>query len=432
MLNRRTFLRSVGLAAAAGLAPRIRAAERKPNIILIMADDLGYETLGCYGSESYKTPALDKLAETGMRFEYCYSQPLCTPTRVQLMTGRYNFRNYDMFGYLELGEVTFGHLLKKAGYSTCIAGKWQLGNGIEGPSHAGFDEYCLWQIYNSFAGKVVKGSRYADPLIYQNGKPLRNTEGKYGPDIVSDYIVDFIERKKDVPFFVYYPMILTHAPYQPTPDSPEWTTNRHAKDDKFFGDMVSYMDKIVGKIVAKLEELGLRENTLVMFTGDNGTGKAITSRFCGKKFKGGKGTMTEAGTHVPFIANWPGVVPAGAVNENLIDFSDFLPTLSELAGAQLPPKLEIDGKSFLPQLKGQKGKPRDWIYSYYWGRNPLKARRMVQGHRYKLFDDGTFYDIQNDPLQQNPLAADQLSGKVREIKEHYQDVLQKMMSKERW
>jgi arylsulfatase A len=426
-INRRDFMRYVGAVSSAALLPKtVSASNKKPNIILIMADDLGYECLGSYGSQSYKTPVLDKMAETGMKFDYCYSQPLCTPTRVQIMTGRYNFRNYFMFGYLELAEVTFGHALQTNGYSTCIAGKWQLGNGIEGPLHAGFDEYCLWQIYNSFAGKVVKGPRFAGPLIYQNSKVLKNTKDKYGPDIVSDYIVDFIERKKDQPFFVYYPMILTHSPFMPTPDSPEWATDRNQKDNKFFGDMVAYMDKIVGKIINKLEEQGLRENTLVMFIGDNGTNKSITSQFKGKKFKGGKGEMTDAGMHVPFIANWPTVVPAGKVNPNLIDFSDFFPTIMELTKTKIPKKLIIDGKSFLSQLKGEKATPREWIYSSYFGRDPHKVRRMVQDKKYKLYDDGSFYDIEADLLEKKPMDNRDITTHAAEIKSRFENVLQKL------
>ena len=231
----------------------------KPNIILIMADDLGYECLSCNGSQSYQTPHLDALAASGIRFEHCYSQPLCTPSRVQLMTGRYNFRNYKMFGFLDIEEITFANILKDAGYATCIAGKWQLSNGLEGPHLAGFDEYCLWQIYRKIAGKMVVGSRYADPTIHVNGQLLTMTDGKYGPDIFCDYIMNFMERKKSGPFLVYYPMVLTHDPFSPPPDHPHWAVDKFANDTTYFAGMVSYMDKIVGRLVKKLDELKLRD-----------------------------------------------------------------------------------------------------------------------------------------------------------------------------
>src|SRR5438876_2276642 len=197
-----------GITAHAADAP-------KPNLILILADDLGYECLGCNGSTSYKTPALDRLAADGMRFRHCYVQPLCTPTRVQLMTGQYNVRNYIQFGLLHPEAITFGNLLKQAGYATGIAGKWQLSHGFDGPGKFGFDEYCLWQL-------TRRPPRYANPGLEINGKEIDYKKGEYGPDLVSDYVLDFIARKKNQPFFLYYPMMLTHPPFQPTPDSKDW------------------------------------------------------------------------------------------------------------------------------------------------------------------------------------------------------------------
>ena len=207
-------------------------ADRKPNIILIMSDDLGYEVIAANGGTTYKTPRLDEMAAGGMRFENGHVMPLCTPTRVSLMTGKYNFRNYLGFGLIKPDEVTFGHLLSDAGYNTCISGKWQLysynppeefpeerstGQQIE---DGGFDEFCVWHAHHT----EEKGSRYKSPVIYENGKYRDDTEGKYGDDVFCDYIIDFIGRKKDDddPFFVYWPMTATHKPHEPTPDSPEW------------------------------------------------------------------------------------------------------------------------------------------------------------------------------------------------------------------
>jgi len=398
----------------------------RPNIILIMADDFGYEGLGCNGGQSYSTPEIDKLAETGIRFENCYSQPLCTPSRVQIMTGRYNFRNYIMFGYLHPGEVTFGNVLKEAGYATCIAGKWQLGNGIESPFHNGFDEYCLWQIYALEAGKDARGPRYADPKVYVNGTVAENTRGKYGPDLFVDFINEFIRQNKDNPFFVYYPMVLTHDPFYPTPDSKEWEEDRYKKDKKFFKDMVEYMDKSVGCIVANLEELGLRENSLIIFTGDNGSPKQIKSKWNDDWIQGGKSHTTDAGTHVPLIVNWPGTIQHGLVSDDLIDFSDFFPTLVEIGMADIPENLIIDGRSFYSQLKGEEGIPREWVYVYYWGRgrNVFNTREFARDKRYKLYDDGKFYDTENDPLEQNPLTEEKCSDELLNIKSQLQSVLE--------
>ena len=372
---------------------------KKPNIILIMADDMGYECVEVNGGGPYKTPSLDRLAETGMRFEHCYSQPLCTPSRVKLMTGMNNSRNCTTFGELDRGQTTFAHLLKKAGYATCIAGKWQLGSQADSPRHFGFDEACLWQ-HTRPAKDKNRDTRYPNPHLEINGKPVDYSNGEYGPDVVSDFLCDFIERHKNKPFVAYYPMILPHSPFVPTPDS----SDPKCRDtQKNFVDMVQHVDKVVGKIVAKLDELGLRENTLILFTGDNGTNKAITSTLNGKPCKGGKGEMTDAGTHVPLIANWPGVSPAGKVNGDLVDFSDFLPTLCDAAGVAIPEALNIDGHSILPQLRGETGTPREWAYCWYRRGGAGPAEVWARTQQYKLYGRGEFYDIPADPAEKSPL-----------------------------
>ena len=197
----------------------------KPNVVLIMADDLGFETMGSYGGTLYKTPILDRLATNGARFEHCYAQPICTPSRVQLMTGQYNVRNYTKFGILPRGETTFAHKLKDEGYATCIAGKWQLGRQKDAPKHFGFDEALLWQ--HTRDGRMeIDGERvdkrYENPILEKNGELLVYNDGEFAPDLIVDFILDFIERKKEQPFLVYYPMILTHCPFVPTPHSEDW------------------------------------------------------------------------------------------------------------------------------------------------------------------------------------------------------------------
>ncbi len=428
-MNRREFIKhGAGALAATALAGKSRAATGKPNIVLIMADDLGYECLGCYGGTSYSTPNLDKLAATGVRFDHCYSQPLCTPSRVKIMTGRHNFRNYKVFGMLDPKEKTFAHVLRKAGYSTCAAGKWQLYGRSEGwvgagstPGQAGFDRYCLWQIKE-------RDSRYWDPKLKIDDKPLDVYEDEYGPDVFCDYIRNYIEKHKNGPFFIYYPMCLTHSPFLPTPDTPGAQDKRNRQDTAYFADMVAYMDKAVGRIVDKLDELGIRDNTLVLFTGDNGSPMGITSKVGDRIIHGGKSLTTDAGTHVALVANWQGVTPAGAVCDDLVDFSDFLPTLAEAGGAALPRDVTIDGRSFLPQLKGQKGNPREWIFVGYPGKRPykhdrLKPRRFARDKRWKLYGDGRFFDIKNDPLEENPLDVAELAPEPAAAYEKFEKVL---------
>jgi arylsulfatase A len=407
------------------ILPRLLgAAERKPNIVLIMADDFGYECITANGGQSYQTPNVDRLAGTGMRFEQCHVQPLCTPTRAQLMTGIYNVRNYIEFGLLDPKATTFAHLLKKAGYATGICGKWQLGHEKELPQHFGFDESYLWQ-------HTRRPPRYANPGLEHNGVEKDFDRGEYGPKLINDFAIDFVARHRDRPFFLYYPMILTHDPFQPTPESADWNpktkSEQEQRDLKHFADMTAYMDKMIGRLVAKLDELGLRENTVVMFLGDNGTHPTVTSRFKGTDYQGGKGTGTARGTHVPFIANWPGKIPAGKVNKDLIASVDYLPTLCELAGTTVPSGLKIDGQSFLPQLLGQKGQPRESMYLWYArDGGPTATFEFAQSTTHKLHRDGKFYDLTTDPFEKKPLVVAKQSGaaaaeakKLQAVLDHY-------------
>jgi len=413
------FLGAVTLLANFGST----ASARQPNIILIMADDLGYETIGANGSESYRTPELDRLAATGMRFENCFVQPLCTPTRVELMTGASNVRNYVRFGEIDPQATTFAHLLKKAGYATGIAGKWQLGRDKELPQKLGFNESCLWQ-------HTRRPSRYANPGLEYNGVERDFRDGEYGPDLVNDWALDFITRHKAEPFLLYYPMMLTHGPYQPTPDSADWDpafngNEKKRKDPKYFADMVAYMDKLVGRVTAKVDELGLREDTLIIFLGDNGTGKEITSQLKGQPYPGGKGLTTARGMHVPLIVNWPGRVPAGTVNGELVSSVDFLPTLCEASGAKPQASVTLDGRSFLPSALGKKGAPREPLYFWY-SKDGGQARKtefaMTQSR--KLYRNGRFFDLTKDPFEEaEPLREEELSYEDAEVAKKLRGVL---------
>ena len=400
-------------------------AAPRPNVILIMADDLGYETLGTYGGTSYKTPVLDKLAAGGVRFDQCFVQPLCTPTRVQLMTGIYNVRNYINFGNMDREATTFGNLFQQAGYATCIAGKWQLGRDLELPKKFGFDEYCLWQ-------HMRRPERYKNPGLEINGITNDWTNGEFGPDLVNAYALDFIKRNKNAPFFLYYPMMLTHSPYIPTPDSPNYNdplkrpTKGEDEPNPHFADMVAYMDKLVGKVLTRLDELGLRENTLVIFVGDNGTGRGLVSKMGSRTVIGGKGQTTDAGMHVPLIASWPAKMRAGRVCPDLVDSTDFLPTICEAAGISIPAGLTIDGRSFLPQIRGEKGKPREWAYCWYSREGVLaQARECAFNSRFKLYRSGEFYDLAQDKVERRPLAVAGLAGEAAKAAKLLQGALDK-------
>lgn len=428
LLHRFRLILCVLLGSVAGVAAAPPSASRPPNVILILADDLGYECLGANGGRSYHTPHLDRLAREGVRFEHCYAQPNCTPTRVQLLTGMSNVRNYVDFGTLERSQTTFGHLFRDAGYATAIAGKWQLGSrDPDLPRHFGFDEHCLWAL-------LGRGERYADPSLSLNGR-YQTFPGGYGPDVCQEFVIDFIRRHRERPFLVYYPMILTHGHYEATPDSPDYgqpTAKARSARERHFADMVAYMDKQVGGLVAELESLGLHEQTLLLFTGDNGTGRGITSELEGDDEQAGeKGSTTRGGMHVPLVASWPGRIAAGAVCTDLVDTTDFLPTICEAAGVAIPASLPIDGRSFLLQLRGEAGAPREWIYSYWV---PLRVNQTARvgdrgaveqafDQRYKLYRTGEFFELEGDPEERTPLEIAGLSGEARRAANRLQAAL---------
>ncbi len=361
------------------------------------------------------------------------------------MTGKYNFRNYTHFGYLNPKEKTFGQMMQSAGYRTAIAGKWQL-NGLSHqaencddstrPHQAGFHEYCLWQLTHTRGGDQG-GERFWSPVLEQNGKLLSkvDNEGLYGPDIMSDFVCDFIERNKDAPFFVYYPSVLVHDPFVPTPDtigdaSRDHAANRAPKGAKKqkanFVAMVAYLDKIVGKIVSQLDRIGQLENTLILFTADNGTNVRIESNWNQQVIRGGKGGTTDMGTHVPLVAYWKGKTPSGKVLTDLVDFTDFYPTLAEVAGKSLNDKDPSDGQSFLPQLKGQPGNPREWVFGHYqpyWG--SFKGSQYVRNQRFKLYRDGSFFDVPGDLSEENDRQDAPLGTIANDAKEILSAVLEK-------
>lgn len=423
--------RKIWIAVAAILLGWYQSAfcnEPRPNIVLIMADDIGFECFGCYGSKLYQTPNIDLLAKQGVKFTNAHAQPVCTPSRVKIMTGKYNIRNYVDFGILDIHEPTFGNMFRDAGYKTCVAGKWQLTpQDLNGPNRAGFDEYCLWNFQTGADQEHLKqefqgrNSRYKNPDLFSNGKRLENLEDAYGPDIATDFILDFIKKNRDEPFFVYYPMILVHNPIVPTPDSKGWNgeklKNTPENKQVMFEQMVRYMDKLVGKIINSLDAYGLRENTLIIFTGDNGTTAGIRSPIPGRGIViGGKNSSTDNGTHVPFVLNWKNEINPGTIIDSPTDFADILPTLAEITGTKLP-STDIDGQSFWPLIQGDMSKERGWVFISY-GRGGKIFNCWIQDRRWKLYANGSLYDVPNDWNEEHPatgMEADEARKKLGPI-----------------
>ncbi|BBC74281.1 conserved hypothetical protein [Altererythrobacter sp. B11] len=379
-----------------------------PNIILILADDFGVEAVNAYGG-GYHTPNLDRLAAEGTRFTNAHAMPLCSPSRVRIMTGLENWRNYEAFGYLAPGQRTFGNMLQDAGYATGMVGKWQLmGNGFDGrvgitPEQAGFDESYLWQL----KALDSKGSRYWGPTRAEDGRTRINEEG-FGPDYDNAFALDFIERHKAEPFFLYHSLVLTHDPFVPTPDS----SAAKGAQDRFAG-MVTYMDTMVGNVMDKLRATGLDKNTIVIFTGDNGTSQAITSVRDGHQVRGGKGTPTINGTHVPLIVWAPGTIPEGAVSKALVDFADMLPTFADIAGR---PEDTPDGVSQWRVMQGRQESARDSIFMHYAPRWQFEPVRFAFDADYKLYGDGRFVEMDDISGTETEIAARARRG---EAAKHY-------------
>ncbi|MSU66091.1 MAG: hypothetical protein EXS38_08350 [Opitutus sp.] len=381
-------------------APAALAAD-KPNIVFILADDLGIGNIGCYGADqTVKTPNIDALARGGMRYTNAYTVPLCGPSRAAILSGRYAFRtgatNQDATGEMKPSVETFlPKILKPAGYATSMIGKW--GQLPLGPAEFGFDEHLKFQGSGVYWNTQDKGKNYT-----VNGKsvPLRDKE--YLPDVMHRHAVDFITRNRDKPFYLYYSMSHIHAEILPTPDS--------APDSKdLYADNMAYMDKLVGQLVAELDRLKLREKTLIVFLGDNGTGGNFSDRATvnGRRLSGAKGDMLEGGALVPMIVNWPGKTPVAKICTDMVDSTDFFPTFAEFAGAKLPEKTIIDGRSMAAQFRGEKGQPRDWAF--------IQLARMwyVRSTGWKLNQAGELYDMSGAPWEEklapanstNPAAA---------------------------
>ncbi len=426
----------IAVLAALGIASAAHAQDNaeteSPNIIVYLADDIGVEAFGSYGGTSYETPNLDRLAAGGIRFTQAYSMPLCTPTRVALLTGKYNFRNYDNFGYLHTAERTIANYLQAAGYATAFSGKWQLGGSFQTPHLFGFDEYLVWQLEEG-----DWWNRYKNPILTRDGESTRSREGAYGPDLFAEFAMDFMERHRNRPFFLVFMDTLPHDPWQPTPDSAGYDTfdETSVNDVRYFADNVRYQDKIVGRLIDELDSLGIRERTLLFFTSDNGAHSQVTSMTKRGPVQGDKGGSLDAAMHVPLIASWPGTVAPGQVRDDLVDVSDLFATIFEAGGVQID-NIRYDGVSLYPTLTQAVPSPREWIFvDYYRNRTPGPDTvrggfgtpfRLVHDGQYKLYPDGRFFDFIADPREELPLPVNELSPEARRAHEALTEVITRM------
>jgi arylsulfatase A-like enzyme len=349
----------------------------QPNIIFILTDDLGYRDLGCYGQEVLSTPNIDRMAEEGMRFTQCYTgSPLCAPSRSVFVTGQHagHTRVRDNFAAvggvppqgrvpLEPEDTTVAEVLKFANYRTGIAGKWGLGEpettGV--PNRKGFDQWLGYLNQRN-------AHSYYPPYLWRNQDKMElpanegDGQGQWSHELIAEFGLEFIRTNHDRPFFLYLPWTLPHGKYQ-IPDLGEYADKDWTDDEKGYAAMVSRIDSDVGDILDLLKELDIDDRTIVFFCSDNGAARRW-ERFgsCGN-LRGCKGDVYEGGIRTPMVVRWPGRVPAGEVSTATWYFADFLPTVAELAGAEVPH--EVDGVSVLPTLLGEEQEGLEERYLYW-------------------------------------------------------------------
>jgi len=427
-MERRDFL---GLAAAAMAAPRITLAQEKtpvkPNVLLIMTDDQCYGDLGCHGNDKIKTPNLDRLAAESVEFTQFYVCPVCAPTRASLMTGRYNYRTGAIDTYLGRAmmypeEVTLAEFLAAAGYRTGIFGKWHLGDNYPlRPIDQGFHEALTHKGGGLCQPSDFPGNPgYFDPILDHNGKPVK-TKG-YCTDVYTDAALDFIQANKDRPWFVYHATNAPHSPLQVAEKyvEPYRKMGLDEKTSRVYG-MVTNIDENVGRMLDKLKELGLEENTIVIFLTDNGPCGSQRERGKPHRYnaglRDGKGTVYDGGIRVPFFIRWPAGFKGGRKLDNIAAHIDVVPTLLEACGVKPPPDLKIDGLSLMPLLRG---KAENWpdrtLYTqWHRGDQPLLFRScMARTQRWKLVNGRELYDMANDP------------GETKNVADQHPDIVARM------
>ncbi|MFA7368141.1 MAG: sulfatase [Kiritimatiellales bacterium] len=448
------------IAVASAVSGSLLAAETaKPNIIFILADDLGWADLGCYGSTFHETPNLDRLAAQGMRFTGAYAAcSVCSPTRASIMTGKYPARLHltdwlpgqgarpnqklsltDFQKFLPLEEFTVAEALKAGGYQTALIGKWHLGENAEYyPEHQGFD-------------LNVAGSGHGHPPSYFSPYKLPNLpdspQGEYLNDRLTDEAMKFIEQSKDRPFFLYLPHYAVHQPLQAKaaviekyktkaaqrPAGKEaFMTDlgcpvRQTQDNPVYAAMIESLDENVGRLLDKLTALGLDKNTVIIFTSDNGglsTGKGTPA--CNLPLRMGKGWPYEGGIREPLIVKWPGVTKPGGVNNAPVISTDYYPTLLQIAGLPPLPEQHPDGKSIVPLLQNgtRPERPLFWHYPHYGsqGGAPNGAVRLGDFKLIEWYEDMRveLYNLKDDIGEHSDLAA-KLPAKTEELRKLLHD-----------
>ncbi len=472
--------------------------KQKPNIIYILADDLGYGELGVYGQEKIETPNIDQLANNGMRFTQHYSgAPVCAPSRSVLLTGKHlghslvrgndewakrgkvwDYRAMIADSTLEgqrpipAGTITIGRLLQQVGYKTAVVGKWGLGaphtDGV--PTKQGFDYFfgynCqrqahtyypvhLWEndhrvhLDNDTVPPSTHYPKEADPYDISNYAPYQLKE--YSPELMFGRITRFVDENKDRPFFLYWASPIPHAALQAPQRWVDYYVKKFGDEEPYVGNrgyfpsryphatyaaMVSYLDENVGKLVKQLKELGIYDNTLIIFTSDNGptfNGGSDSPWFnSARPFRSeygrGKGFVYEGGLRVPMIAEWPGKIKPGTTSEHISVFYDVLPTMCDVAGIEKPK--DTDGISFLPVLIGEKQKEHEflyWEYPEYGGQLAIrmgKYKAVCRNMRKKNNFTFELYNLETDITESDDIAAQhpEIIEKVKEIikKEHVQ------------
>ena len=444
-LKRRSFLRAL-LAAAGGAIGvgtwlfwknSLGRPRRRPNIIFILADDLGYGDLGSYGQERIQTPNLDAMAAQGMRFTDCYAgSAICAPSRCCLMTGLHTGHARirrtrtvdDLTVPLRPEDVTVAEVLKEAGYVTACIGKWGLGDaGTTGvPNKQGFDE---WFGYLS----QDHAHNYYPTYLWRNEEKVsinQNEDGEngiYSHDLFTEEALDFIRANRRNPFFLYLAYTIPHAPLR-VPDDQPYSDETWPKAERNFASMITRMDSDIGRIASALQELGIDENTIVFFSSDNGPhgqdGHWEHFFDSAGPLRGRKSNYYEGGIRVPMIVWWPGIVEPGRVSDQVWAFWDFLPTAAELAGAELPTHIDIDGISMLPTFLGEEQPEHDFLYWEHFREGQARFDQAVRMGDWKGIWRGPDEGFELYNLREDSGEAQDIADRHPEIVAQIADLMQ--------
>jgi len=463
-MNRRDFIKNMGMGIAAMALPGCGrfgqsttgdALGQRPNFVFFLIDDLGWRDLGCYGSSFYETPNIDDLARKGVRFSNAYAAcPVCSPTRASIMTGKYPAR-LKLTNYLvgrrwpkdspiappkwcyemPLEEVTLAEALKEAGYKTCFIGKWHLGEEPYYPEHQGFDV----NVGGTNSG-LPRSHFYPK---WGDNPPIKGEDGEYLADRLTDESLKFLEANSDGPFLLYLSHYGVHTPLEGKEElvakyeakakdmpaeGPKFlhkgnVNDRQVQDHAVYAAMVESIDESVGRVLAKVDELGLTGNTIVIFMSDNGgLSTAEGSPTSNVPLRAGKGLLYEGGIREPMIINWPGVTKPGSICNEPVTSTDFYPTMLEMAGLGLRPKQHIDGMSLCSILRGKRGLKRKAIYWHYphysnQGGRPGGAVRCGDYKLIERYEDNSIelYNLREDIGEKRELSA-AVPAKAQELR----------------